>query len=44
MSKTCERYQNPNIDDTVNLRLITMNGANLSDVNEIEKVEIEKVQ
>jgi hypothetical protein len=35
-----ERYQNPVIGDTVNLRLITYNSNNLADVEEIIKIEI----
>lgn len=40
MAATKERFQNPAIGDTVNLRLFTFNGGNLSDLVEIEKVEI----
>jgi hypothetical protein len=35
-----ERFQNPVIGDTVNLRLVTYNSNNLADVEEIEKIEI----
>ena len=40
MSKTVERYQNPSVGDDINLRLLTYNNNNLSDLNQIEKVEI----
>lgn len=40
MAKTVERYQNPAIGDTINLRLFTFNGGNLSDLSSIEKVDI----
>jgi hypothetical protein len=35
-----ERYQNPAVGDTVNLRLFTYNSNNLADLSEIETVEI----
>jgi hypothetical protein len=35
-----ERYQNPAVGDTVNLRLFTYNSNNLADLTEIETVEI----
>ncbi len=35
-----ERYQNPNIDDTINLRLFTYNSNKLKDVQDIQKIEI----
>lgn len=35
-----ERYQNPVLGDTVNLRLISFNSNNLFDVYQIQKVEI----
>jgi hypothetical protein len=37
---TKERYQNPAVGDNINLRLMTYNSNNLSDVHDIEKVEI----
>ena len=40
MSKTVERYQNPAVKDTVNLRAFTYNSSNFSDVDVIEKIEI----
>ena len=40
MSKTVERFQNPCAGDTVNLRLFSYNGNNLSDFYSVEKVEI----
>lgn len=40
MSATKERFQNPAVDDTVKLRLIMYNQNNLSDLYEIQKVEI----
>ena len=40
MSKTVERYQNPSVGDSINLRLLTYNNNNLSDLSQIEKVEI----
>jgi len=40
MAATKERFQNPVIGDTVNLRLVTYNSNNLTDVEEVEKVEI----
>jgi hypothetical protein len=35
-----ERFQNPVIDDTVNLRMITYNSNNLADVEDIISIEI----
>lgn len=40
MTKTVERYQNPAVGDTIKLRLLTYNSNNLSDLYEIEKIEI----
>lgn len=40
MAATKERYQNPAIGDDINLRLLTYNSNNLSDLDDIEKVEI----
>ena len=37
---TKERYQNPAVNDTVNLRLFAYNSNNLADFDSIEKVEI----
>jgi len=37
---TKERYQNPAVNDTVNLRLFAYNSNNLADFDEIEKVDI----
>lgn len=37
---TKERYQNPVVNDTINLRMFTYNSANLADVSGIEKVDI----
>lgn len=35
-----ERFQNPNVGDTVRLRLLVMNNHTMKDVDSIEKVEI----
>lgn len=40
MAATKERYQNPSVGDEIRLRLLTYNSNNLSDLYEIEKVEI----
>ena len=40
MSRTVERYQNPTVGDTINLRLFTYNSNNLSDLSSISKVDI----
>lgn len=40
MAATKERYQNPAIGDDINLRLLMYNSNNLSDLHDIEKVEI----
>lgn len=40
MAATKERYQNPAVGDDINLRLLTYNSNNLSDLYDIEKVEI----
>lgn len=40
MATTKERYQNPTVGDDIKLRLLTYNSNNLSDLYEIEKVEI----
>lgn len=40
MASTRERYQNPSVNDNINLRLLTYNNNNLSDLHEIQKVEI----
>jgi len=40
VSATKERYQNPVVGDDIRLRLLTYNSNNLSDLYEIEKVEI----
>lgn len=40
MARTLERYQNPTISDTVNLRLFTYNSNNLTNVSCIERVDI----
>jgi len=37
---TKERYQNPVVGDTVNLRLFTYNSNNRANLNDVEKVEI----
>lgn len=37
---TKERYQNPAVGDTVNLRMFMYNSNNLADLNAIEKVDI----
>lgn len=40
MSKVVERYQNPAVGDDIKLRLLTYNSNNLTDLYEIEKVEL----
>jgi hypothetical protein len=40
VAATKERYQNPAVGDDINLRLLTYNSNNLSDLYDIEKVEI----
>jgi hypothetical protein len=40
MSRTVSRLQNPVVGDTIDLKLVTYNSNNLSDVSSIEKVEI----
>lgn len=37
---TKERYQNPVVGDTVNLRMFSLNGNNYADFSSVEKVEI----
>ena len=37
---TKERYQNPVTGDTINLRMFTYNSSNLTDVSEVEKIDI----
>lgn len=40
MATTVQRYQNPNVNDTVVLSLFTYNNANFSNVESIEKIDI----
>ena len=40
MSATKERYQNPAVGDNINLRLLTYNSNNLSDLHSIDSIEI----
>jgi hypothetical protein len=40
VAATKERYQNPAVGDEIKLRLLTYNSNNLSDLYEIEKIEI----
>jgi hypothetical protein len=40
VSATKERYQNPAVGDDINLRLLTYNSNNLSNLADIEKIEI----
>lgn len=40
MSKTCERYQNPAVGDTVNLRLFSYNSNNFANFDSIESVDL----